>query len=72
MLVPKDNRGNYQCESSHRFLKIMKRMIDYFEYEIQFWDDEQHERQAYKDIYEVRKYLRLEMSPIVPENSTLH
>jgi hypothetical protein len=50
----------------------MKRMIDYFEYEIQFWDDEQHERQAYKDIYEVRKYLRLEMSPIVPENSTLH
>ena len=47
-------------------------MIDYFEYEIQFWDDEQHERQAYKDVDEVRHYLRLYFSPIMPENSTLN
>ena len=69
--MPKDNRGNYQCARSIRVHRILSKIIDHYETDIQWWGNDEEE-QAYKDVYEVRDYLRLYMSPIMPENSTLN
>lgn len=41
-----------------RVYNILKRIIDHYEMDIQWWNNHDEEYQAYKDVIEVREYLR--------------
>jgi hypothetical protein len=43
---------------NNRVLTILKRIIDHYEMDIQWWNNDE-EDQAYKDVDEVREYLLL-------------